>query len=158
MVKGYFVPTRLVDPPQDLEHTSTSCDDSKTDEDDHNVPLAQVANKVSFIILENMGNENRKKINVFTFLVVCFRTEDNVNLTDKHTQGKSQQVCSKHQQRISKGVAAFPLLSKKILLIKTIVANNNVQRPDRRCRTVLCMCNQHNTYSLDAILSPRNVN
>ena len=74
----------------DLEHTSTSSDDGKTDKDDDNVPLAQVANKVSLIILENMSNENRKKINVFTFLVVCFRTEDDhVNLKDKHTRGKS---------------------------------------------------------------------
>ena len=53
----------------DLEHTSTSSDGSKTDNDDDNVPLTQVANKSSLIILENMNNETRKKINVFTFLV-----------------------------------------------------------------------------------------
>ena len=69
----------------DLEHTSTSSDGSKTDNNNDNVPLTQVANKVSLIILENMNNETTKKINVFTFLV-CFATEkDDVNLKDKHT-------------------------------------------------------------------------
>ena len=69
----------------DLEHTSTSSDGSKTDNNNDNVPLTQVANKVSLIILENTNNETRKKINVFTFLV-CFVTEkEDVKLKDKHT-------------------------------------------------------------------------
>ena len=49
----------------DLEHISTSSDSSKTDHDDDNVPRTQVAKKLSLIILENMNNETRKKINVF---------------------------------------------------------------------------------------------
>ena len=67
----------------DLEHTSS--DGSKTHHDDDNVPRTQVANKPSLIILENMNNETRKKINVFLFLVCLVTEKDDVNLKDKHT-------------------------------------------------------------------------
>ena len=94
----------------DLEHRSTSSDDSKTDKDDDNVPLAQVANKVSFIILEIMSNETRQKINVFTFLVACFGTEeDDVNLKDKHTQGKFVRETS---AKDIKKCSCFPFIVK----------------------------------------------
>ena len=122
----------------DLEHTSTSSDDSKTDEDDDNVPLAQVANKVSFIILEIMSNKTRKKINMFLHFLLYVSEQKKTTSTLK-TSTPRVSLFEKHQQRISKSVAAFPLLSKEILLIKTIVATNNVQRPARRRRTVLCM-------------------
>ena len=48
-------------------YPTTQCPhcNSETDEDDDNFPPAQVASKVSFIILENMSNENRKKL-------ICF--------------------------------------------------------------------------------------
>ena len=77
-----------------------------------------------------------------------------MNLKDKHTQGKFVRETS---AKDIKKCSCFPLIVKGILLIKTIVATDNVQRPARRRRTVLCMYNRDNTYSLDAILSPRNV-
>ena len=85
-----------------------------------------------------MSNETRKKINMFLHFLLYVSEQKKTTSTFK-TSTPRVSLFEKHQQRISKSVATFPLLSKEILLIKTIVATNNVQRPARRRRTVLCM-------------------